>query len=54
MKSSFEKMQFNKEDDFTTWFDEMRIFSNIENGIGIFAAYSDKYFTRNEWLPLFR
>ena len=28
--------------------------SNIENGIGIFAAYSDKYFTRNEWLPLFR
>ena len=54
MKSSFEKMQFNKEEDFTTWFDEMRIFSNIAHGIGIFAAYSDKYFTRNEWLPLFR
>ena len=53
MKSSFEKMKFNEEADFTAWFDEIRVFSNIENGVGIFAAYSDQYFTRNEHHEIF-
>jgi hypothetical protein len=42
MKSSVQKMMvYNTFDDPTQWFDENDIYTNINNGLGIFAAYSD-------------
>lgn len=42
MKSSFQKMLvYQSFDDPTQWFDENVVYSNINNGIGIFAAYTD-------------
>lgn len=44
-KTSFQKMLiYEDEDDPGTWFDESVVYSNIENGIGIFGAYTDKVF----------
>lgn len=41
LKSVMEKMFFYEaEDDPAQWFDENTIYSNIENGLGIFGAYS--------------
>ncbi len=41
MKTSIQKMMsYEVEDDPAQWFDENSIYSNIENGIGIFAAFS--------------
>ena len=45
MKSSFQKMQVYKDEtDPAQWFDENIVYSNIENGTGIFGAYVDKVF----------
>jgi hypothetical protein len=45
LKTSLQKMfLYIDETDPGTWFDESRIYSNIQNGIGIFAAYNDQYF----------
>nr|WP_319572945.1 DUF4249 family protein [uncultured Draconibacterium sp.] len=42
MKSSVQKMMVNSTfDDPSSWFDESGIYSNINNGLGIFAAYTD-------------
>ena len=30
------------------WFDETEVFSNINNGVGIFAAYSDRFYNYND------
>ena len=45
MKSSLLKMfVYRSEDDPIQWFDENRVFSNINNGTGIFAAYNEDCF----------
>lgn len=45
LKSSVQKMKIREvEDDPVIWFDESKVYSNIENGIGIFGAYTDHYF----------
>ncbi|MFV0265536.1 MAG: hypothetical protein ACK5HT_00210, partial [Draconibacterium sp.] len=42
MKSSVQKMMvYSVFDDPSSWFDENEIYTNINNGLGIFAAYSD-------------
>lgn len=42
MKSSVQKMMvYLAFDDPTQWFDENEIYTNINNGLGIFAAYND-------------
>ena len=42
LKSSLKKaLLFNEEYDISRWFDESSVYSNIENGLGIFASYSD-------------
>ncbi len=42
MKSSVQKMMvYDTFDDPSSWFDEDEIYTNIDNGLGIFAAYSD-------------
>lgn len=49
MKSSIQKMLvYQVFDDDTQWFDENDIYSNITNGIGIFAAYNDQKIVFNE------
>jgi len=49
LKTSLEKMDiYTDEDDPARWFDESSIYSNINNGLGIFAAYSDVYFYYND------
>ncbi|MDR3219719.1 MAG: DUF4249 domain-containing protein [Dysgonamonadaceae bacterium] len=44
LKSSCRKLiAYEDEDDPIQWFNEDRVYSNIENGLGIFAAYSDRF-----------
>jgi hypothetical protein len=44
LKTSLQKMYvYLDENDPTIWYDESRIYSNIQNGVGIFAAYHDQY-----------
>ena len=38
-------------EDPTQWLDESEIFSNIENGVGIFGAYTDVMFNCNLVMP---
>ncbi|MDR3246952.1 MAG: DUF4249 domain-containing protein, partial [Prevotellaceae bacterium] len=41
LKSSLQKMEvYQSEDDPVQWFDEYKVYSNINNGKGIFAAYN--------------
>lgn len=48
LKSSFQKILMRKdESDPLIWFDETRVYSNINNGVGIFASYTDNYFIYN-------
>ena len=48
LKSILEKLKFYEDpDDPARWFDETVIFSNIENGLGIFAAYWQQAFYYN-------
>lgn len=48
LKSSFQKILMRKdESDPLIWFDETRVYSNIINGVGIFASYTDNYFIYN-------
>lgn len=52
LKSSIAKMLvFEAFDDPTQWLDESEIYSNMENGTGIFGAYSDVLFNCNMTLP---
>lgn len=52
LKSSITKMLvYEAFDDPTQWLDESEVFSNIENGVGIFGAYSDVMFNCNLALP---
>jgi len=45
LKSSlFKIFLYRSEDDPIQWFDENRVYSNIINGTGIFAAYNDDYY----------
>jgi len=49
IKTSMQKILMRKdEDDPGTWFDETKVYSNINNGTGIFAAYNDQYFNYND------
>lgn len=42
MKTSMQKaLLFNEEYDIARWFDESAVYSNVKNGLGIFAAYND-------------
>ncbi|NOU60937.1 DUF4249 family protein [Marinifilum caeruleilacunae] len=42
LKSSIQKiLVYEASEDPSQWFDENEVYSNIENGLGIFAAYSD-------------
>ena len=42
MKSSLKKASlFNEEYDISRWFDESAVYSNVSNGLGVFASYSD-------------
>lgn len=53
LKSSLQKMSlYANEDDPVKWFDENKIYSNITNGVGIFAAYSDQVLYYNSFLPV--
>jgi hypothetical protein len=52
-KSSLQKMfVYQSEDDPAQWFDESRVYSNITNGTGIFAAYNEQliYYEGNEFV----
>lgn len=52
LKSSFSKMLVYKNfEDPTTIFDETEIFSNIENGVGIFGACYERVINCNNLLP---
>ena len=52
LKTSLAKMLvYQSFEDPTQWLDESEIFSNIENGVGIFGAYSDVMFNCNLSLP---
>lgn len=43
MKSSVQKMMvYNAFEDPTQWLDENEVYSNISNGLGVFAAYADR------------
>ncbi|MCL1938413.1 MAG: DUF4249 domain-containing protein [Candidatus Azobacteroides sp.] len=45
LKSSLQKLfVYKSEDDPIQWFDENKVYSNISNGAGIFAAYQDNYY----------
>jgi len=49
MKTSMQKIMMRLDDsDPIIWFDESKVFSNINNGTGIFAAYSDQFFNYND------
>lgn len=53
LKTSLQRMIVcSDEDDPGIWFDEGVVFSNIENGVGIFGAYSDSYhfYSGNQWI----
>ena len=48
MKTSFDKILMRlDETDPLIWFDETKVFSNIRNGTGIFAAYYEHFFNYN-------
>jgi len=48
LKTSMQKILMRiDESDPGIWFDETKVFSNINNGTGIFAAYTDQYFKYN-------
>jgi hypothetical protein len=48
LKSVFEKVDAHiVEDDPTQWFEQVRIYSNIENGLGIFGAYNQISYYRD-------
>lgn len=52
LKTSLAKMLvYQSFDDPTQWLDESEIFSNINNGVGIFGAYSDVMYNCNLVLP---
>ncbi len=55
LKTSFQKMLvYQAFDDPSQWFDESTVYSNVNNGLGIFGAYSDvimKY-QMNLWEPI--
>ncbi len=45
LKTSLQKMfLYSDEDDPVQWFDENEIYSNINNGVGVFGAYYDQEF----------
>lgn len=49
LKTSLQKILMRKdEDDPGSWFDETKVYSNISNGTGIFAAYTDQYYNYND------
>jgi len=49
LKTSLQKITMRLDDtDPIIWFDESKVFSNITNGTGIFAAYSDQFFNYND------
>lgn len=48
LKSIIEKATYYEaEDDPARWFDQVSIYSNIENGVGIFGAYTQVHFFYN-------
>lgn len=47
LKTVYEKKTFYENDDPVRWFDENSIYSNIENGLGIFGAYVEEAFYYN-------
>ena len=52
LKSSIAKMLvYSSFEDPTQWLDESEIYNNIENGVGIFGAYSDMLFNCNSNWP---
>ena len=52
LRSVVEKMLFyESEDDPAAWFDQTTIYSNIEHGLGIFAAYYQTAFYYHNALP---
>lgn len=52
LRSVVEKMIFyESEDDPAAWFDQTTIYSNIEHGLGIFAAYYQTAYYCHESLP---
>ncbi|MEZ7936237.1 MAG: DUF4249 family protein [Paludibacteraceae bacterium] len=52
LKTSIAKMLvYQSFEDPTQWLDESEIFSNIENGVGIFGAYTDVMFNCNLVMP---
>lgn len=49
LKTSLQKILMRRDEtDPGTWFDESKVFSNISNGTGIFAAYYNQYFNYND------
>jgi hypothetical protein len=53
MKTSCRKMQlYHSESDPVQWFDETVVYSNINGGVGIFAAYNDVIFYSNGDIPV--
>ena len=52
LKSSLLKMQaYESFQDPTQWLEENAIYSNIENGVGIFGAYEETLLNCNNFLP---
>ncbi|RKW63788.1 MAG: DUF4249 domain-containing protein [Prevotella sp.] len=52
LKSSLRKMQaYESFSDPTQWLEENAVYSNIENGVGIFGAYEETLFNCNNILP---
>lgn len=52
LKSSLQKMLvYEAFDDPSQWLDENEIYTNVQNGIGIFGAYSDVLFNYNISMP---
>jgi hypothetical protein len=50
LKTSLQKISiYSDETDPVRWFDESAVFSNINHGVGIFAAYSDQIVLCNGW-----
>ena len=49
IKTSMQKILMRSDEtDPGIWFDETKVFSNIDNGTGIFAAYYNQYFNYND------
>jgi hypothetical protein len=52
LKSSLSKMYvYENFDDPTQWLDESMIYSNVNNGLGIFGAYDEWMYNCNDYLP---